>query len=578
MSRPFEVDELLTVRYYTWLCATDSGDVRQLSHIEQFRESPRPTLTNLLVGVYCGAGRWPEPNNHILNSVLVSASLLWERSERASRLPALAGAAIFALALYWLCGPILGWRFAAPLVALWVPFSPFLIEYEFRARGYTWMLALQILFVLALTRSARKPSSIGRAALCVAVAIVSFMNVVNIAIDWLLPVYLSVFFFPPVDDVVAVGSERSAWRRNVVVQMLAVGAVGLTFLVAHLPNVYSSSQQYGLVFDSFSSLFELLAGAFTYLFPGWGWTAFAVLSVVGVIMLLRSGRGRWLSALIVFTVVIGAVHVLLARKLPYERGLSYFLPFAFLGTAYVVERSVSWPSRLVGGRTAVWIVCAGLSILLVASTRAADLSNERLDRSLGLARQLTPASGIPTLMLADYGADYIASMYRPRQWEYVTRATPGTRLQIVGFLPDDGLHSSDIAVNGGPIGVSNWRTARWQYRPYAATDLVSMLQIVGETRSFPDPTVRDGRALIFWYPDVARLGIRGDDQLRVAAASGLRYIPRYTRYAAKLDVFANLESIVFIAESPEEYQRVASTVSIAIDNLGGTAVVFVPQR
>jgi hypothetical protein len=577
MTRPFEVDELLTVRYYTWLCATDSGDVRQITHIQQLHEIPRPTLTNLLVGVYCSAGRWPEPNNHILNSVLVSASLLWERTERASRLPALVGAAIFALALYWLCGPILGWRFAAPLLALWVPFSPFLMEYEWRARGYTWMLALQIVFVLAMAWSARKPTSVGRAAVCAAVAIVSFMNVVNIAIDWLLPVYVSVLFFPPLDDVAAASGDRSAWRRNVVVQMLAVGAVGVTFLVAHLPSVYSSSQQYGLVFDSFSDLSERLAGVFTYLFPGWGWTVFAVLSVVGQILLLRSGRARWLSSMIVFTVVIGIIHVLLARRLPYERGLSYLLPFAFLGTAYVVEQAVRWPSR-VGVRTGVWAVCAGLSILLVASTRAADLSNERLDRSLELARQLAPPSGIPTLMLADNGFDYIAAMYRPRQWEYVTRASPGTRLQIVAFLPDDGTHGTDIDVHGGPIGLSNWKTGDWQYHRYPTNDLVSMLQIVGETRSFPDPTVADGRSLIFWYPDISRLGIKGDDQLRVAAASGLRFIARSTRYAAKLDVFANLESIVFIAESPEEYQRVASTVSIAIDSLGGTAVVFVPQR
>jgi hypothetical protein len=181
-------------------------------------------------------------------------------------------------------------------------------------------------------------------------------------------------------------------------------------------------------------------------------------------------------------------------------------------------------------------------------------------------------------MLADNGFDYIAAMYRPRQWDYVTRPSAGMQLQIVAFLPDDGTHRTDVDVHGGPFASSYWKTAGWQYHRYPANDLVSMLQIVGETRSFPDPTVSDGRALIFWYPDIARLGIRGDDQLRVAAASGLRYIVRSTRYAAKLDVFANLESIVFIAESPEEYQRVASTVSIAIDSLGGTAVVFVPQR
>ena len=577
MNRPFELDELLTVRYYTWLCATDTGGLREINHIDDYHNSPRPSVKNLLSGIYCSTGRWPEPNNHILNSVLVSTSLLWERSERAARLPALIGSAIFAFVLYWLCGPILGWRFAAPLLAVWVSFCPFLVDYGFRARGYTWMLALQVLFILAMMWSVRKPSSVTRGAVCGTLAIISFLNVVNMAVDWLLPAYLALFVFPPVAEGVATRSDRATWRRNLVIQMLGVGAVGVIFLLSHLPSVYSSSQQYGLTFDSFSGLFALVAGAFHYLLPGVAWSLFGALSVGGLFLLFRSTCPRWLPALFVFTVTISLVHVLLARRLPYERGLSYLLLFAMLGIAYAVEYAVRWSSRI-GASVVVWTICAGLSGLLVTSSTSVNLSNERLQRSLELARQLVPASGTPTFMLADYGLDYLAAMYRPREWQYVTRPSPGTRLQIVVFLSHNEPSGFNLEeVYGGPRGVSLWATERWQYRRYPVNRFVSMLQILGDTRSFPDPNVPSGRALVFWYPDVARLGIRGEEQLRLAAASGLRYIVRFTRYAAKLDVFANVESVVFIAESPEEYRRATSSVSEAIGRLGGTALVFVPQ-
>src|SRR5262249_44191349 len=146
-------------------------------------------------------------------------------------------------------------------------------------------------------------------------------------------------------------------------------------------------------------------------------------------------------------------------------------------------------------------------------------------RSLELAQQLDPASGVPTLMLDDQGFDYVAAMYRPRKWQYVTRPAVDSKLQIVEFVRRDNTNGFDIEVHG-PLGVSHWKTERWRQRDYPVDDSISMLQIRGETRPFPDDGVFSGRALIFWYPDVARLGITGEAQLRLAAASGVRYILR----------------------------------------------------
>jgi hypothetical protein len=111
LRRPFEVDELLTIRYYTWAGVGPSGELRRLEHIFDFYSLPTPTAGQLAMGLHCSAGRWPEPNNHIVNSLLVDAALaLGPRDERSARAPALLGGLVFAGALYYLCGQVLDTR------------------------------------------------------------------------------------------------------------------------------------------------------------------------------------------------------------------------------------------------------------------------------------------------------------------------------------------------------------------------------------------------------------------------------------------------------------------------------------
>lgn len=571
MSRPFEVDELLTTSYYTWVGLRPDGEVRTLGHIDEFYALPRPGLRHLGMGVYCAAGRWPEPNNHIPNSLLVSAALVLQRSEWAARLPALLCAVVFAFGLYWLCGPVLGWRAAAPLVALWAWFAPYVAAYSQTARGYSAMLALQVLLLLAAHGLARRPSSLVRGALCAALAALAFLNVVSLALDWLVPFYLALFLYPPLPD-----TDRAAWRRNLAAQVLAVGAVGLLFLVSHLPMIYSSSQQYGLPFASVSEFFDLLAQIFDRLFPGLEWKLFAALAGAGLVLLCASRQSPFLAALVILTGGVSLGHFVLARHLPYERGMGYLLPLVLLGAAYLVERIVQALDSL-AARALVWTACAGLTVLLVPPSLRFPTKDDRLELSLELARKLEPAPGARTYLLFGYGFDFITGMYRPRDWDCVDVLRPGMELRILAFIRYHPSSTFNVGVRAGPQIVT-WRLMEWETTNHAAAMPYDMVEITGVTQPLTGDTAAPAKALLFWYPDAARLGVSGRAHTDYIDASGLKYLPRLTRYQAKLDVYVNLECLVLIAETPAEYRKAAEVVSEGIERFGGRAVVFVPGK
>jgi hypothetical protein len=560
LGRPFEVDELLTVRYYTWVSVQPSGEERHLNHIDDYYALQPPGAGQLGMGLYCSMTRWPEPNNHVLNSLLINASLaVGRRDERWARVPAVLGAVTFAAALYFLCNSFLGWRTAAPLAALWAWFTPYMVRWSQTARGYSWMLALQVLLILLAYRAARTRRSVALGVLGVVLAVLSLMNMVSMAVDWLVPYYLALFFFRPAPQAATeapAGRGDGAWRTYVLVQGLCVAGMGSIFFLDRLASLYSSAQQYGLQFHSAGGLFQCAYQIFDELFPGLGGKAFAALGATGLVTLAAKRQHPFLAALIVLLLVVNVLHVTLTRTFPYARAAGHVVPFILIGVVYLAELvSRAFESKVSKALIVGAFVVSTLPTII--SSKEDSLDDPRLSHCLKLAERVkVPPDGHCYLPIRA-GADYILSMYCPRHLGRVDVVSPGMKLEVI-FVDEARPHAEPLP------GVSReWSGHLSCYG--------------GETRPLADGSTVPPGAWVFWYPEFTRLGLSAKDQHAFVTGSELVALPQYARYQVKLTISSHLQCYLFIPRREAESSAIAEVVREGLRRFGGRAVVFVPS-
>ncbi|MBY0233134.1 MAG: hypothetical protein K2W96_27945 [Gemmataceae bacterium] len=526
-DRPFDEDEWLTVSVYTWAELRPDGEPQPLSRIEDWRALPRPTAGQAALGVWAALGRWPEPNNHIVHSVLVNGSQMVERSERWARLPALLGGLAFAGAMAWLCWGVLGWRFAAPLVAAWAWWWPHCVAFSQSARGYSWSLALPALWLIAAHGVVKRPDSLWRATLCAALAVLAFLNLVSLAVLWVLPAYAALWW------------TMKGQRKVVLAQALAVGAVGLTFLLAHLPEVASSARQYG---DPFS--WPGVAGVIDHLFPGWPMKLFAAAGLAGVVLMARSEKHRFVGLLCLGVVAVSLAYSLATRRLPYPRAMGVLLLPAFLGAAYLVELMVEAWRPLLGAAALGFALCVPGGMKDVR-----ELEYERFLDHLGEV-----GGDVPTVRFTGESVDAAADLYRPADWDAPAVLVPGQAAQACFLLKkDDPMPPGTVELE-----VEEYRLAR----------------LKGRVRRYDEGS---GAALVFWYPDPERLGVGGRGQRATAEASSARHVVRTTRYRAKMQVYGRLHALVFIAVTEADRKSATRLVAEGLERYGGSAATLVAE-
>jgi hypothetical protein len=560
MPRPLEVDELLTLKYYTWMGIQPSGEMQELKHADDLHALGPPGAWHLAMGGYCSMGRWPEPNNHIVNSLLMNVSTaLAGRDEWAARLPALLGGLVFAGALYFLCGPILGWRAAAPLVAVWAWFLPHVIRYSQTARGYSWALALQVLSIILAYLLARRPRSVALGALGALTAVLSLMNLVNLAVDWWLPYYLALFLVRPHGP----GSkeppteEAGVWRACVLAQALAVAGMTFLFFMSHLPSLYSAARQHGLEFHSAGEALRLGYEIFDGLFPDFGTKALALTGLAGLLALGGKRQDRFLTTLTLVFLGVNLLHYLLARKFPFVRSSGFFIPLLLLGAAYVAESTIRlYESAL--SRAAMFGVIGLLTAALAASNWQVSLVSRGFTECLELAQHVEPAPGYRYHVPVRTGTEYVVSFYGPREWRPVEAVVPDSKLAVV-------LLSSIQGAGEDRPGMFLARSHR-------------LTCILGETQALPAAGPLPPNAWVFWYPDFALLGLDARDQDAYVRDSGCAFLRESKRYQIKLDVYAFLLGYVFLAGEGRDAGKSAEVVREGLRRFGGRAVVFVPTE
>jgi len=584
LHRPYEWDELITLRFFTWAGIEADGERNPLDRLEDIEGLDRPGLRHLAIGLYCALGRWPGPQNHIVNSLLSNFALaLLRPSEASLRMASLAGALVFGVALFWLVYETLRWRAAAPIVLFLALWSPFVWRHSVTARGYTWMLALQILLLILLLRVSRQPSSILWASLAALLAILNFMNMVTMALYWVIPVYLVLWALGPDSEGKAGelrGADRVAWRRNLWVQVLIVGGVGLMFLIDRLPYAYSASGPAELRtgWGGGQDVTQLAQAIGHGLFPGVGWKLLAIVGVLGLIMVPRRSAQRTISVVGLMAMGVAFVHVFSAGRTPPARTLSWLIPVVLLGAAGVMEQLLE-RARTPQHRSMVWAAAGMASVLVVTTAPSRSLDRAGFVDFLGELKTLSSSADQDTVVLRDKRVGIIAPLYYPSEWYEAEKGPPNTGpTRLLVLVAKTYRFDWRLATRSQSPGATGWQPLEWpEVRLREISEKFRIMEISGQISQFPGDA-RPPRALVLWYPAFESVAVRPDRVQRFVDRYPLRYIPLQAPFQAKLEIFVKLTCLVFPVESDAEREEVDRVVTAAIEEFGGSAFLFTPEE
>jgi len=629
MHDGLDEDESMTLAYYTWMGTDGQGFPRPVD----LNHPPKPDLRELGIGVFCSLGRWPEPNNHILNSLLANFTLALPGDKLVNlRLPALVGAAVFAAALAGLLLGRAGWRWAAPLGLLLAFGCPYVQYYSQQSRGYTWMLALQVLLLAGLGRLGRRPRSACWGVLCAGIAILSFMNMVNMAADWLLPVYLTFLAFPRLllrrgtavpavctTGVSPVGSPSSdrdsihshdgggghgfatanlacggqdarateaedarALRKNLLLQVIAVAAVGLVFLIDRLPFVISSMRQYGEPWTGLGEFAARWTEILRYLFPSTAWMVLFFCGLAGAVLSWREPRMRAVLASCLASILVSVVHFLASGRFPYLRGCGFLLPLVLVGAAGLVESVLKLPFlRRKPLACSAWAGLMVLGVACVSSWAVPRPSTQEHDRLARLFQGARPTGGGSVVQIAGL---HLAA--QPPGWSAWTDAKIDQFKPplYLGVVKQAGAEAPTFFADGEPgKGVSQrppWDPLAW---PSLAMDKTledfRVGLLAGKLIPCPPEGLGEGdHGVFFWYVDAESVAISPDKLHDLLAEHGLRYHVIKKRLYVKMLVFKRVWLVVLYSSSPPEFQRVMAAYRAGRQQFGCSLWAFLPDR
>jgi hypothetical protein len=570
MREPLSWDEILNLENYSWLPFHSNGVPAHAGRVENLLHVERPNGLQLVAGLYRAISVWREPNDHVVHSVLVNLSTaVSPGNEVAVRLPAWAGALVFAAALAclaWRSGHRLAW----PLTLLLAASLPYVHQYSLQARGYSWMLALQVVLLLLLAEALpRRASSIAWGSLCGFVAILSFWNMVNLIVDWLAPLYLGLWLLPPRRQEAAgsVWSEfsaedRGAYRRNLVVQGLVLGFFVVLFFIHFLPYILVSVEEFGIPshgLDFFRNLMDVLR----YLFPNAAWGLVGVAGVAGWYFLWRDTRTRHLGAVCILSVGISLAHFVAAQKLPYARTCGYFLPLVILGTTHIAELGLRRVAdRLQPILAGAAIVGVGLMVIVQHANLRGAVS-ELVGYKQGLQREFV--NDRPYITSFDPDQGWLRLRYVPPRYLMVfddlDRIATATHLAFA-VNPENARSASWT-------GDASWPKIRLpdrvlQFSPAA-------VRAVEEER----PPTRFP-TLIVWVLAPDRQEIR--NELLRATFEGLnvdRQIQRRT-LLVKWDFVNQVYALELLIKNPGDYEEALEALRRGRDTLRGKAILIEP--
>ncbi len=383
--------------------------------------------------LYYGLSFYPEPNNHLLNTLLMHAVFLVGGNQPwLLRLPALVAGVLLVPATYWLARLLYG-PSAAILAAVLVAASSYLIEYSTNARGYT-LQALCFVTMLSLAIVAARRRSLSALLLASLVAVLGAYAVptmlygVAVVAVWLL-------------------IDRRVAPRH----LLASGLVlGLVTTVLYVPVMVISgpdklAANRFVVPLTFAELPGELSHSLASTWAFWNrdvpWLLAALLVFGFCVTVVTEIRQRRVP-LGVVALVVCLLLVLLQRVAPFERVWLFLLPLYLSIASAGLARFVD--GRLVGlvfGGVLAYTTLTSGSIL--ASTETGVFPDAE-----GVARSLAPRLAPDDAVMTQLPASLPELQY------YFPRF--GLPITVLVRVPDEAQNLWVIEPPGASPSVAGW--------------------------------------------------------------------------------------------------------------------------
>jgi len=570
-DRPIEHDELLTVRYYTWAGTHADGSANELRHREDFENPASPGIKQLLLGVYCSLGRWPEPNNHIVNSLVADVTMaIGGVNVRSLRASALAGAVLLAVGIHILSCQL--WRapWAGTLAVSLVLWHPYVLEYSRTGRGYTWTLCLQVWLLSALLAAISRPFNLLAAAACVGLAVASVANMLTMGMYFVLPLY-AVAWWQGFATVPSQLSATAVSRKVICAQWLAVCGACFFFVIDRLPFIVSSATQYGHRFEKLTEMLYLFREHCQILVPSW---ATAVLTAAGAGGLLLAPR-RSAENTILRTALLGIVfffgQAVLSHRLPYARVLGFILPLFVLGAVGGVVRAVSLMSRRGYQVGFVAAIAVGACLYVIVPDRG-SLEDRSYEAFLGSIEAVS-LPGTRAVVISDHGLPITTALYYPANWDAAADVFPGEEYsKVVVLVRRDRANNWSL-----PLSVRG-QTKMFDYWPEPPVSVVDntyqAMTITGKCTEWrsSDPEPRRSR-VVLWYPSFASTELSPKSVTDFLNSRDVAYWMENSRYRAKLQVFSRLSVVAFMPTSGDEEKVAFGVLKEGIQRFGGRVAV-----
>jgi hypothetical protein len=585
---PLNSDEFTSLEYYTSAGLEPSGQPRPIRRIEDYRTLPPQSFRQMAMGVYRSLGAWIDTNNHVPHSFLLNlAASRGAPTEAMLRLPAFLAALAFALAVYALLRFVLRWRYSAPLAALWAFSLPYMIRYGSEARGYSLMLLLQVLFLAFAYKAARQPASIRWGVAQAVTAILCCMNIVSLAVDWLLPAYAVLWCFPPAFETESTPPEqRKLWHRNLAIQAIGIGAVGFVFLCDRLPYVAIRAGKHGIPFADAGDLLVKGKEFLYFLFPGAEWIALGCLGLAGIAWLCCSRQYRWLGLICAATICVSVTHFCLVKRLTYPRTCGYCLPLVVIGAGYVVERIAVWAK----GKTRLAVLTAAVGLTGALAFQSIAFHLDYYFDYPGALRDIDRkivAENASAVYCVGPSADYCMTKYLPAKWLTAGDAiTSDSKIgQVVFFVSagtPDGKEISSLTDTLPPHARGNFHGSAVDLELLGATPPQNttplgrfrLAHINVRVEPFTPEQQFPGKApiVVVWYPEPARVPLVDSSVAEVLLPAGVPFLPRARYFPADLSFYSKLYAIELFVNSQQKWDKTRDAVAAGLRRYGGHAV------